>query len=287
MIPAEFDYAAPTSVAEAVRLLAERPGAKLLAGGMSLIPAMKHRLAQPPLVVDVGRLAELDGVEAQRGGVRIGAGTRHAALLAHPALAELPLVAEAAAVIGDVQVRNRGTFGGSLVHADPAGDWPAVFLALDGEAVLVGPKGRRSVAARDFFVRMLTSAAAEDEVLTEVTLPADGKRAGTAYRKLRQPASGFAVVGVAARVALDRKGRIEEAALGVTGVNPVPFRAASVETRLRGSAAEDAAALRAACRDVDEADPLDDIHASAEYRRHLVGVFAARAVAAAAERAAR
>lgn len=285
MIPAEFDYASPATLDEALRRLAATPGAKVLAGGMSLIPALKHRLMQPPLLVDLARIAELDGVSVSGGKARIGARTPHAALVANLALAEAPIFAETAAVIGDVQVRNRGTFGGSLAHADPAADWPAVFLALGGEARIAGPKGKRSVAADDFFVGMLQSALADDEILTELVLPLDTKRAGAAYRKLRQPASGFAVVGAAARVMADRKGRIDEIRIGVTGVNPVPFRAQSVEKRLRGQS-PDAAALRTLCAQIDEADPSGDLHASAEYRRHLAGVFVARAVARALERVA-
>ena len=285
MIPAEFDYVAPRSLEEALRRLAAEPGAKLLAGGMSLIPAMKHRLAQPPLLVDLARIPGLAGVAADRGALRIGALVTHGALLAADAARALPVLAEAAAVIGDVQVRSRGTFGGSLVHADPAGDWPAVFLALGGEAKLASPKGERTVRAEDFFVSMLTSALREDEVLTEVALPLAGARRGSAYRKLRQLASGFALVGVAAVVDLDARGRIERAALGVTGVNAVPFRARSVEARLAGGATSPEA-LREACARVDEADPMDDLHASADYRSHLLPVLAARALAAACARAA-
>jgi carbon-monoxide dehydrogenase medium subunit len=284
VIPAEFDYTAPATLDEAVRRLAATPGAKVLAGGMSLIPALKHRLAQPPLLVDIGRIPELEGVAVSGGKLRIGARTPHAALLAHPALAEAPIFAETAAVIGDVQVRNRGSFGGSLAHADPAADWPAVFLALGGEARLVGPKGKRNVPADDFFVGMLQSALGEDEILTELVLPLETKRAGAAYRKLRQPASGFAIVGVAVQLMADRRGRVDQIRIGVTGVNPVPFRAKSVEARLSGQAPA-AAELRALCAPIDEADPSGDLHASAEYRLHLAGVFVARAVATALERA--
>jgi len=286
LIPAEFEYRAPATLDEALGLLAATPDAKILAGGMSLIPALKHRLAQPPLLVDIGRIAELEGVSVRGGKARIGARTTHATLLRHPDFAEAPIFADTASVIGDVQVRNRGSFGGSLAHADPGADWPAVFLALDGEATLAGPKGRRTLRARDFFVGMMSTALAGDEILTELVLPLETKRAGAAYRKLRQPASGFAVVGVAAQVALDRKGRIDRVAIGVTGVNAVPFRALSVEKRLVGQA-PDSAALRALCASVDEVDAVGDLYASAEYRAHLCGVFVARAVVEAIARAAR
>jgi carbon-monoxide dehydrogenase medium subunit len=284
MIPAEFDYAAPATLEEALRLLAATPDAKVLAGGMSLIPALKHRLAQPPLLVDVGRIPELDGVSVRGGKARIGARTTHGALLAHPELAGAPIFADAASVIGDVQVRNRGSFGGSLAHADPGADWPAVFLALDGEATVAGPKGRRSVRAREFFTGMMSTALADGEILTELALSFETKRAGAAYRKLRQPASGFAVVGVAAQLVLDRKGRIDAAAIGVTGVNATPFRAASLEQRLAGEAPDDAA-LGARGARPEAVDAVGDLFASAEYRAHLAGVFAARAVAAALSRA--
>lgn len=283
MIPETFDYFAPTSLEDATAALVKNPNAKVLAGGMSLIPSMKHRLSQPPALVDIGRIEGLEEIEVKRGRVRIGARSLHAALVDCPDLADQPVFRETAEVIGDVQVRNRGTFGGSLVHADPAADWPAVFLALDGEAMIVGASGRRSVRAEDFFVGMLTTAIAEGEVLTAVDLVLERKRAGIAYAKLRQRASGFAVVGVAAQVVVDRKGRIDSVSLGVTGVNPVPFRAASLEARLRG--AQPGADLASLCSGAEEADPMSDLHASEEYRQHLLGVFAARAVARAWDRA--
>jgi carbon-monoxide dehydrogenase medium subunit len=283
VIPAEFEYLAPRSLEDATRALAEHADAKIVAGGMSLIPAMKHRLSQPAKLVDIGRIPGLDGVEERRGRVRIGARTLHADLVANPALGEYPVFGETASVIGDVQVRNRGTFGGSLVHADPAADWPALFLALDGEAAIEGGGGRRTVRAEDFFVSMLTSAVGAGEVLTGLELRVERKRAGAAYAKLRQRASGFAVVGVAAQVVTDRKGRIDACSLGVTGVNAVPFRAKSLEAKLRG--AEPGVDLRALCAGAEEADPMEDLHASSSYRAHLLGVFAARAVERAWERA--
>jgi carbon-monoxide dehydrogenase medium subunit len=284
MIPQDFAYHAPRSLKEAVDLLAKDASAKLLGGGMSLIPAMKHRLQTPSALIDLGRVPELEGLRARGGAIAVGGRTSHAALAAEKSFADVPGLLECAGSIGDVQVRNRGTIGGSLVHADPAADWPAAFLAFDGEAVAVGPKGERTIAAGQFFTGMLASAVRHDEVLTEVRFNLDRKRAGTAYVKLRQPASGFAIVGVAAQVLVDKRGRIEKAAVGITGVNPVPFRAAALEKKLVG-AATDAASLRAACARIDEADPMEDLHASADYRAHLVGVFAARALVAAAARA--
>ena len=284
MIPAEFEYRRPGTVAEAVALLAASPDAKLLAGGMSLIPALKHRLLQPSVVVDIGGIGGLDGIAERRGRMTIGARATHAELLRSEALADAPVMAEVARVIGDVQVRNRGTIGGSLVHADPAGDWPALFLALDGEAVVASPRGERAIPASEFFAGMLTSALADDELLTEVRLELPRKRAGASYTKMRQPASGFALVGVAALLATDRKGRIERAAIAVTGVNPVPFRARSVEKKLAGVELNDAT-LEAALASIEELDPMGDIHASPEYRAHLTGVYAARSLRRAYQRA--
>ncbi len=284
MIPAEFDYAAPRSLDEAVRLLSGTEGAKVLGGGMSLIPALKHRLSAAPLLVDLGRIAGLDQIALSGGRIRIGGRATHAAVMTHPALASMHAFAEAGELLADPQVRNRGTLGGSLVHADPAADWPAVFLALGGEATLVSAKGTRNVAADDFFESLMTSAVQEGEILSEVSFPAPTPRTGTAYSKLRQLASGFAIVGVAVWVRAERTGVIDDVRVGVTGVNSVPFRARSLEDRLRGKAVS-GPALRAFCAEIAEADPMSDLHASAEYRRHLLGVFAARTIERAIARA--
>jgi carbon-monoxide dehydrogenase medium subunit len=284
MIPAELDYAAPRSLEEAVRLLSATEGAKVLGGGMSLIPALKHRLAAAPLLVDLGRIAGLDAISVAGGRIRIGGRATHAAVMRHPELARVHVFAETGEVLADPQVRNRGTLGGSLVHADPAADWPAVFLALAGEATLVSAKGSRSVGAGDFFQSLMTSAVQEGEILSEVSFPLPGPKTGTAYTKLRQPASGFAIVGVAVCVRAERTGVIDDARIGVTGVNGVPFRARSLEDRLRGKAVS-GPALRAFCSEIAEADPLDDLHASADYRRHLLGIYAARTIERAIQRA--
>jgi carbon-monoxide dehydrogenase medium subunit len=286
MIPENFEYFAPRTLSEVTALLAQKPDAKLLGGGMSLIPALKHRLAAASALIDLGRVPELEGIADKRGKIAIGGRTTHRALTTPGEFKDVHAIHETAGSIGDVQVRNRGTIGGSLVHADPAADWPAAFLALDGEAVVVGAKGERTIPAAQFFTGMLASAPKHDEVLTEVRLTVERKRAGTAYVKLRQPASGFAIVGVAAQVTLDRSGRIERASVGVTGVNSVPFRASALEKRLIGQT-PDAAGLRKLCARVEEADPMEDMHASSEYRAHLVGIYAMRALAAASSRAAR
>jgi carbon-monoxide dehydrogenase medium subunit len=284
MIPAEFEYAAPRTLDEALKLLSGTEGAKLLGGGMSLIPALKLRLSAAPLLVDLRRIEGLDGISVAGGRIRIGGRATHAAVMSHPDLARIHVFAEAGAVLADPQVRNRGTFGGSLVHADPAADWPAVFLALSGEATLVSANGTRSVGADDFFQSLMTSAVREDEILSEVGFPAPDSKTGTAYSKLRQPASGFAIVGVAACVRAERTGVIDDVRIGVTGVNAVPFRARSLEDKLRGKAVS-GPALRAFCGEIAEADPLEDLHASAEYRRHLLGVYAVRTLERAIGRA--
>jgi carbon-monoxide dehydrogenase medium subunit len=289
MIPAQFDYVAPATLDEAVRLLADHADdAKILAGGQSLLPAMKLRLAQPALLVDIGRIRDLSYISAENGHVRIGAMTTHYELESSPVLAErCPLLPETAAHIGDVQVRNKGTIGGSLVHADPAADWPAAVLALGAELVLVGPSGERTVSADDFFVDMMTTAVEPNEILREIRVPARRERTGWSYMKVRQPASGFAVVGVAACVARGADGSCEEARVGVTGIASKAFRATAVERALAGAALDNNQGdLGAAAALVDEGvDVNGDLYASADYRRHLARVYARRAIAAAAAKA--
>lgn len=286
MIPAAFEYFVPRSVEEAITHLAGcEPGtAAILAGGMSLLPTMKLRLATPAMLVDIGRLRELAGISRASGRLCIGALTSHAELLSAPELVDFPVFAETACVLGDPQVRNRGTFGGALVQAHPAADWPAVFLALRGEAHLRGPRGERSVRSEDFFTGMLTTAVAEGEILTRISFLVKSERSGAAYSKMRQQASGMALAGVAAYVTLDETGRIEEATVGVTGINGVPFHALSIEKRLRGLTPEPSV-LQELCADVPEADPMCDPHADADYRRQLLRVHAASALTRALSRA--
>src|SRR5947209_7298435 len=199
MIPAPFDYVAPATLNEAVGLLTQhQDDAKILAGGHSLIPAMKLRLAQPALLIDIGRIKDLAYINEDGGGLRIGAMTTHYQLESNARLKEIcPLLPECAASIGDVQVRNKGTIGGSLAHADPAADWPAAILALDAELIAVSAQGERAIKAQDFFVDMLTSALEPNEILREIRIRLPQGRTGQAYVKVPQPASGFAVVGVA------------------------------------------------------------------------------------------
>ncbi|HEX9843466.1 MAG TPA: xanthine dehydrogenase family protein subunit M [bacterium] len=280
MFPENFEYHAPANVAEALQLLGKyKDQAKILTGGMSLIPLMKFRLATPTHVVDLRKCKGLAGIKEKGGKVSIGAMTTHAELAGSSVLAsKCPLVAQAAAEIGDAQVRNRGTIGGSLVHADPAADLPAAMLALGAEMTLLGKSGKeRTVSADKFFVDTLTSAAKPGEILTLITVPTTGKH--TAYLKMAHQASGFALVGVA--VALEMKGgTCVGAGVGVTGVDYRPFRAKSVEAALKGKAL-DAGGIAAAAAQVlgDIQEPMDDpLNASADYRRHIAEVFTRRAI---------
>jgi len=278
MYAESFEYHAPNTLQEAVGLLQQYgDDAKVLTGGMSLIPLMKLRLAAPKHVIDLRKVGDLEGVSESGGNVVIGARTTHGALETSQVLREkCPVVAQTAAQIGDVQVRNRGTIGGSLVHADPAADLPAAMLALDAQITLHG-KSERTMGAGEFFQAALMSAAEPDEILTRITVPQTGKH--TAYAKFAQPASGFALVGVAAVLEMDGN-TCKSARIGVTGVCDTAFRATSVEQALAGqSLSGDAVRAAAEKIDGDITDPLDDpVNASADYRRHLARVFTARAV---------
>lgn len=280
MIPAAFEYHAPKSVDEALRLL-ERHGdeAKLLAGGHSLLPLMKLRLASPRYVIDLGRVRGLSYIREEDGHIAIGALTSHAEVESSALLREkCPLLSETAAEIGDVQVRNRGTIGGSLAHADPAADYPAAILALDAEIMATSSSGTRTIPATEFFVDLLTTQLRPGEILTEVRVPVLAANTGTAYRKLHQPASGFAIVGVAARITLGSGGKIEDVAVGITGLGAKAYRASSVEKALRGKVPTPKLLSDAAARAAQGVEPLSDIHASAEYRREMAAVYTRRAL---------
>ncbi len=286
MIPAAFEYHAPTTVREAIGLL-EKHGddAKILAGGHSLLPIMKFRLAQPKIVVDIGRIPGLDGITLAKDKVIIGALATHDAVEHSAVLREhCPLLPEAAAVIGDMQVRNRGTVGGSLAHADPAADYPGAILALDAEIVATGPKGARTIQAGQFFVDMLTTALRPTEIVTEIRVPALSKGTGAAYQKHPHPASGYAVVGVAAVVTVSG-GRCQRAAIGINGVSGKAYRATAVERALVGKALDEKTVAEAASHAADGVDTQSDLYASGEFRAHLATVYAKRAVLLAASRA--
>ena len=284
MIPTAFDYERATSLDDALAKLAAAGGAgKLIAGGHSLVPLMKLRLSEPTVLIDIAHIPDFAGVRESDGLIEIGAGTTHHDVATSTLLHDrCPVLAEAAALIGDQQVRNRGTLGGSLAHADPAADYPAVMLAVDADFHLKGPGGWRAVRARDFFQGMLTVDLAPDEILARVTF---APVRSAAYAKLHQRASRFAIVGVAAAVDV-RDGAIASARVGLTGASSSPSRLANVEEALAGQPAssDTVNAASAAAGDTIE-DLNDDIHASAEYRRAMIAVFARRALAGALARA--
>ena len=282
MIPASFDYSAPDTLSEALRLLAGDPESKVLAGGQSLIPILKLRLAVPSQVVDLAGIAELHFLAEDNGKIRIVAMTTHRQVESSELLKEkCPLLPQAAASIGDVQVRNRGTIGGSVAHADPAADYPAVLQALDAKVKVAGANGERVLPIDDFIVDGLTTALEPGEIITEIEVPVEQSGVGTSYQTIEQPASGYAVVAAAARIGVS-DGSISFARVALTGVGSKAYRAKSVESALDGQPAN-ADSIAAAARSAAEGvDALSDLHASAEYRTHLASVFARRAIAAAA-----
>ncbi|MFZ0640507.1 MAG: xanthine dehydrogenase family protein subunit M [Candidatus Acidiferrales bacterium] len=289
MIPASFEYQAPKTLDDALRLLGRHGDeAKILAGGHSLLPLMKLRLASPRYVIDIGHLRGLDYIREDGDQIAIGALTTHAQVAASELLREkCPLLPETAAEIGDIQVRNRGTIGGSLAHADPAADYPAAILALDAELVVQSGSGKRTIFAAEFFVDLLSTQVRPGEILTEVRVPIRRSGEGSAYRKFHQPASGFATVGAAARLIVSKDGKIQDISLGMTGVGSKAYRASAVEKALRGKKADDDTIAAACAKAAQGIDPLSDIFASSEYRRAMAAVFAHRAISAALARASR
>ncbi|HMD97893.1 MAG TPA: xanthine dehydrogenase family protein subunit M [Terriglobia bacterium] len=287
MIPQPFEYHVPKTVAEASQLLAEfGDEGKVLAGGHSLIPLMKFRLAAPEHIIDIGRIGGLSYIREEGDKIQIGALTTHYQIESSELLkAKCPLLPQTAVEIGDPQVRNKGTLGGALAHSDPAADWPATILALDAEIHAESTRGDRWIRAQDFFLDMLATALEPDEILTAVKVPVLPAGGGDAYTKLHQPASGFAVVGVAARVVLNASGEIAEVSVGVTGVGSKAYRASGVEETLRGRPAATKLIAEAASHAADGVDANSDLFASAEYRRHLASVYTQRAIEKAVERA--
>lgn len=287
MIPAQFDYQVPGTLEEAINLLAQDPdGTKVLAGGHSLIPAMKLRLAQPQRLIDIARIRDLSYIREDGNVIAIGATTTHYELESSDLLPNIcPLLPECARSIGDVQVRNKGTIGGSLAHNDPAGDWPAAAIALNADVVLAGPNGERTMKAEDFLVDLLTTALEPGEILREIRIAKTQGKSGQAYQKAPHPASGFAVVGVAANLTLNADGSCASASFGVTGVGNKAYRPTGTEAALVGKTLDDQTISAAAAKIADGIDVNSDLYASAEYRRHLATVYAARAIKAAASRA--
>ncbi|MFF3455173.1 FAD binding domain-containing protein [Streptomyces sp. NPDC002730] len=282
MIPAAFDYARPQTIDEAVRTLADGgEEAKVLAGGQSLIPILRLRLAFPELLVDVGRIPELRGVREDADTLVIGAMTTHHDVIHDPLVRRhAGLLAAATETVADPSVRHRGTLGGSLSHADPAGDLPAVLLALDGEVTAMGPQGRRTIPARDFFTDYLQTALHPDELLVEVRVPKSDNW-GFHYEKFNLSAQAWAVVGVAAMVRRD-DGHLVESRVGLTNMGATPLRARATEEALAGADADPAAVAQAAEAAAEGTRPASDLSASSEYREHLARVLTRRAVLAAA-----
>jgi aerobic carbon-monoxide dehydrogenase medium subunit len=283
MIPAKFDYVRPETVADAVQALAGAgDDGKVIAGGQSLLPLLRLRLAYPELLVDVGGIEDLSGVRDTGDSLVIGARTTHYQLVHDPLIAEhAGLLAQATGTVADPAVRHRGTLGGALAHGDPAGDLPAVILALDGTLVAQGPGGEREIAAADFFVDYLTTSLEPDELLTAIRIPKLGPGWGYRYEKFHRTAQSWATVAVAALVRRDN-GTVAEARIGLTNMGSVPVRAAAAEQAARGVAASREALNEAAGQAAEGTEPPADLHGAADYRRHLARVLTGRALAAAA-----
>ncbi|MBI2160678.1 MAG: xanthine dehydrogenase family protein subunit M [Candidatus Rokubacteria bacterium] len=287
MYPASFEYHAPTSVKEAIGLLGKLgDDAKLLAGGHSLVPMMKLRLAQPKHLIDLRKVPGLSGIRQDGNALVIGAMTTHWEVESSSVVtSKLPVLSEVAGVIGDPAVRNKGTVGGAAAHADPAADWPAAMIALGAEFVCEGPKGRRTVKVDEWFKGLMATAVKEDEILVEIRVPVPAAGSGAAYMKFPHPASRFAVVGVAAVVTLDKQGVCANAGVAVTGAGTKAVRAKGVEAALKGKKLDAAAIEAAAQKAAEGVDVQADLQGSVEYKSHLCRVFAKRAIAEAVKRA--
>ena len=287
MYSAPFEYHAPATLSEAIALLGRYGDeAKVLAGSQSLIPLMKLRLAQPAHVVDLRKVDGLTGVREAQGALLVGALTTHAAMAASELVrAKLPMAAEAASQIGDPQVRNLGTIGGSLAHADPSADWPAVLTALDATVVLAGPRGERTLKVQDLITGPLSTVLENGELLTQVKIPLPPARTAGAYEKLPNPASRFAIVGVAAEVSLDARNTMQWSRIAITGLAPKVTRATAVEQALQGKTADAATVKAASARAAAGMELRPDLTGSAAYKAQLAAVYTERAVLRAVSRA--
>jgi carbon-monoxide dehydrogenase medium subunit len=289
MKPPRFEYFAPRTLDDALGLLASQgDGAKVLAGGQSLIPLLNFRLAHPEALVDINRIAGLAYIRADDGGLAIGALTRqHALERSEVARARLPILGEACRLIGHLPIRHRGTVGGNLAHADPASELPATMVALEAEFTLSSVKGTRTLPARQFFVAPLTTSLQTGEMLTEIRVPALPARTGSAFVEMARRAGDFALVGVAALITLDGSGTCQRARLALCGVGPTPIRASAAEDALVGQAPTGAALDEAANRAAAVTSPPSDVHGSAAFRTKLARHFARQAIALAVQRAGR
>ena len=282
MIPGSFDYFAPRSIAEAIELLsAHRDDVKVLSGGQSLLPLMKMRLSKPGYIVDIGKIPGLDGIVEEGNSLVLGALVTHAQIEYSELLQKrCPLLPQTAATIADIQIRNRGTIGGSVAHADPAGDMPAAIMALDAEIKVAGPTGERWIKADDFFLGLLMSVLEPDEIVSAVRVPVTDQDK-TAYLKAAPRSSGFAVVGVAVRLTMDVAGICTRAALGITGISDKAYRPERSEEILSGKKPDSKIIVEAAAESTRNIDVIEDINGSSEYRTHLTHVYVQRAIEAA------
>jgi aerobic carbon-monoxide dehydrogenase medium subunit len=279
MVPGPFEYFAPRTLGAAIKILGDhRDDVKILSGGQSLLPLMKMRLSKPGFIVDIGGIPDLDSIVEADNSLIIGALVTHAEIESSDLLkSKCPLLPKTATTIADVQVRNRGTIGGSIAHADPAGDWPAAIVALDAEIKIAGPRGERWVKCDEFFLGLLMSVLEPDEIVTAVKVPVTGADK-TAYLKAAPRSSGFAVVGVAVRLTIDSAGTCSRAAIGITGVTDKAYRPERVEQMLTGKRLDSAIIQQAAAEACRNVEPIEDINGSAEYRKQLTEVYVARAI---------
>ena len=287
MFPANFGYVAARSVEEALQLMAKHgEDGKLLAGGHSLIPAMKLRLQSPQTLIDLGTVPGLRGASIDGNNLVIGALTVHADIASSDLVRKhVPALADAATVIGDVQVRNRGTIGGSVAHADPAADFPVVLTALNASFIAQSASGKRTIAVDDFFTDFYTTALNANEILTEIRIPIPTAGTGTAYVKMPHPASGYVVVSAAAVITRQASGTCTASRLALGGLGSGPIRAIATELDLQGKPLTTQMITAAAAKAADETDPVEDSYAGAEYKRHVATVYARKAIEAAVERA--
>ncbi|HVA37293.1 MAG TPA: xanthine dehydrogenase family protein subunit M [Candidatus Dormibacteraeota bacterium] len=282
MISAAFEYAVPKTLAEAIALLRRDPGGKILAGGQSLIPMMRFRLAAPSLLIDITRIPELHVMREEDGALRIGAAVSHAEIENAALIAQrYPLLASTAAVVADPVVRNRGTLCGSLVHADPAGDWGAALIAARAEVVIAGPAGERRMPLEEFLIDTFTTALGEDEVLAAVRVPTPGPRSGGSYLKIERKVGDFATAAVGVQLTLDAQGRVERAGIGLCAAGPVSLRAAAAEQRLIGKPLDDAAIASAGQEAAAAADPAADTRGPVDFKKDMFRVLTVRALRAA------
>jgi carbon-monoxide dehydrogenase medium subunit len=286
VIPASFDYVRPKSLSEAVALLGKNPEAKILAGGHSLIPYMRFRIATPPMVIDINQITELAYIKEEGDWLRLGAMTREADIDRSDLVRKkYPLLADTARVVADPLVRNMATVGGNIAHADPANDHPATMLAYAAEIVATGPKGARTLKIADFFRGAFETALAGDEILTEIRIPKARPRSGGAYFKLERKVGDYATAAVAAQIALDGNGAVASAGIGLTNVGLTPILGTAAGESLRGRKLDDAAIEKAAALAAEAAQPLEDHRGSEAYKRHLVRTLTHRALSRARERA--